>query len=113
MDLWVRSQDRMELRINPKLGICVWDDNEFIIVDKYDHKMGYEYTILGKYNTKERALEVLDEIQNILNPKVILNAENIQPNGNVYEENGNVFQNYSANCEIIQMSTYVYIMPKE
>ena len=63
MELWIRSQDKTRLvkvcslaygeynEIHYLIGYCV---NE---IDNYD---------LGTYKTKERALEVLDEIQNIL-----------------------------------------------
>jgi mevalonate pyrophosphate decarboxylase len=61
MELWVRSQDKMKL-------VKV---NYVYIMDQQDH-----FTLIGEtidsgpiiaiYKTKERALEVLDEIQNIL-----------------------------------------------
>lgn len=35
MDLWIRSQDKRELRPNPKLGIDEVE-NKFYIVDRYD-----------------------------------------------------------------------------
>lgn len=56
MDLWIRSQNRKELRPNPKLGI----EKDYYIVDRYDFDRAI---ILGQYATEERALEVLDEIQ--------------------------------------------------
>ena len=62
MDLWIRSQDKRELRPNPKLGIDEVE-NKFYIVDRYDFERA---NILGTYKTKERALEVLDEIQNAI-----------------------------------------------
>ena len=70
------------------------------------------YELLGTYKTKERALEVLDEIQNILKPKYILNTSSIKPDGDFYEENGVIFQKYDANAEIEELSTFVYQMPK-
>lgn len=56
MNLWIRSQDKKELRSNPKLGI----ENDYYIVDRYNIDRAI---ILGQYATEERALEVLDEIQ--------------------------------------------------
>ena len=58
MDLWIRSQNKKELIPNPKLGIdqC---ENRYYIVDRYDFERAF---ILGEYKSKERALEVLDEI---------------------------------------------------
>ena len=59
MELWVRSQDRESLcTIN---GIAV-DDNTVITVSLTLKNI---FT-LGTYKSKERALEVLDEIQNEL-----------------------------------------------
>lgn len=57
MELWIRSQDKEillkvnELEIEANM-IIAFDNNK--------------YQCLGTYKTKERALEVLDEIQNIL-----------------------------------------------
>lgn len=56
MNLWVRSQDKENL-IPIKNPICVYD-NKII----YKESASYVITI-GEYKTKERALEVLDEIQ--------------------------------------------------
>ena len=58
MELWVRSQDRIKLIKVDEVKIeTVKGGNTFI----YSHA-----TDLGTYTTRERALEVLDEIQNIL-----------------------------------------------
>lgn len=62
MELWIRSQDRKEIRPQPKLGIDKLE-GLYYIVDRYDFERAY---ILGRYETKERALEVLDEIQDEL-----------------------------------------------
>lgn len=58
MNLWIRSQDKENLIQPTRLfiafdkNIATWDGN--IMID------------LGNYETKERALEVLDEIQDEL-----------------------------------------------
>lgn len=62
MSLWIRSQDRELLMKSPEFRYNQKNDNHSILA--YD-TMGV-YRILGTYKTKERALEVLDEIQNIL-----------------------------------------------
>lgn len=81
---------------------------------KYGQKVHLlQKNCLGIYKTKERAIEVLDEIQNILNPKYILDTSSIKPDGDFYEENGMIFQNYNANARIEELSTFVYEMPKE
>lgn len=69
MELWVRSQDK-EVLLNIK-GIqyqnCKLVENETveanILIGFYNC---YDNEILGEYETKERALEILDEIQDEL-----------------------------------------------
>ena len=60
MKLWIRSQDKCSLIKVNKLTFEWNIDNEPTIYgyEKYDN-----YERLGVYKTKERALEVLDEIQ--------------------------------------------------
>lgn len=59
MDLWIRSQDKMKLiKINNVYITFGNNTKEYAIV--YDEQNGIE--VLGTYKTKERALEVLDEI---------------------------------------------------
>ena len=108
MELWIRSQDKKHLvkceaimyeETGTGYGLRVFTKN-------------YDFNI-ARYETKEIALEVLDEIQNILKPKYILDASSIKPDGDFYEENGVIFQNYDANAEIKELSTYVYEMPED
>lgn len=106
MNLWVRSQNKENL-ILIKNPICVYD-NKII----YKESASYIITI-AEYKTKERAIEVLDEIQNILKPKYVLDTSSIKPAGNFYEENGVIFQNYDANAKIEELSTFVYEMPEK
>ena len=57
MELWIRSQYRELFRKSERLCI-VKDLRRYYIADNGD--------IYGEYPTEKRALEVLDEIQNIL-----------------------------------------------
>lgn len=58
MELWVRSQDKTFLRKVNTIGIV--EGKDFWSIDE-------NLTVsFGKYKTKERALEVLDEIQNYI-----------------------------------------------
>ena len=58
MELWIRSQDKTFLRKVNTIGIV--EPREFWSIDE-------NLTVsFGKYKTKERALEVLDEIQDLL-----------------------------------------------
>ena len=71
MELWIRSQDKerlikvnqLEIRddtySNTKSGYSVASIN-------FENTYGYNFINLGTYKTKERALEVLDEIQEYL-----------------------------------------------
>lgn len=107
MNLWIRSQDKECL---------VKISNIQYVYKNYIHGLGTYYDnlkILGEYKTKERALEILDEIQNILKPKYILNTPSIKPDGDFYEENGVIFQKYNANTKIEELSTFVYQMPEK
>lgn len=97
----MRSQDKENL-ILIKNPICVYD-NKII----YKESASYIITI-AEYKTKERALEVLDEIQNILKPKYILDSDS-----DSWVENGIIMQKYNANVEIKELSTFVYEMPAE
>ena len=58
MELWIRSQDKTFLRKVNTIGIV--EGRDFWSIDE-------NLTIsFGKYKTKERVLEVLDEIQDLL-----------------------------------------------
>lgn len=104
MDLWIRSQDRKKLiNVNELKIETVKDGNTFIYSDVTD---------LGTYSTKERALEVLEEIQMLLTPKMIIKNEGrdcVALDGTIYRTN--LVSN--VNSDIQQLSTYVYQMPEE
>ena len=114
MELWIRSQDKNILEKVNKLYVATCEEeNGFGIYDiRYDDLDDCDVP-LGFYKTKERALEVLDEIQNILKPKFKLDTSSIQENGSSCVENGVILQNYTANADFIELDTYVYEMPKE
>ena len=111
MNLWVRNQDKTIFQKVDNLLISD-GDNEEGTFNIYTNSLLVQ-NVLGRYKTKERALEVLDEIQNILKPKYILNTSSIKPDGDFYEENGVIFQKYNANARIQELSTFVYQMPAE
>ena len=114
MELWIRTQDKMRLVKIRQISLNYRNNKQIIanyIPDFYPNSGEY-YEFLGTYKTKERAIEVLDEIQNILNPKYILDTSSIKPDGDFYEENGVIFQNYDANSKIEELSTFVYQMPE-
>ena len=109
MELWIRSQDRENLVLTKGFetqhtnydGGCqifaVWQNN---------------YQMVGKYKSKERALEVLDEIQNLLNPMLVFkNCNCTQEMLDNIKEAGTCV--VSDNAHIEQIQTCVYEMPKE
>ncbi len=79
MKLWIRSQDRETLIRIKNVSI----DNENFVLGNLvsdDNKSVCDYWILGKYKSKRRALEVLDEIhQRLVNLQCIelIGATNI------------------------------------
>lgn len=90
MDLWIRSQDRKKLVKSSYLTLFLSDTNWFIYSDT---TTGEPFEI-GKYKTKERALEVLDEIQEA--------------------KLGNFHYKCPSNVKVsIKEDTFVYEMPKE
>ena len=68
MELWVRSQDKSSIvkvdNLYVSVGnyICYYVEKGKEIPNTYYRPSGE----LGRYKTKERAIEILDEIQNIL-----------------------------------------------
>lgn len=69
MELWIRSQDKMDLcKINRlKIREHTFEDGkkEYFVLNNNSIS-----DVVGVYKTKERALEVLDEIENIVKPKM-------------------------------------------
>ncbi len=68
MELWIRSQDRTFLRKVNTIGIV--EGRDFWSIDEN------LTSSFGKYKTKERALEILDEIQTKINNIANMDDEN-------------------------------------
>ena len=103
MELWIRSQDRTILRKVDTIGIV--EGRDFWSIDE-------NLTVsFGKYKTKERALEVLDEIQSLLQPTIEYKPI-VQEEYNLEYEYKH-FVKVDDNMEIKELSTFVYQMPKE
>ena len=67
MELWIRSQDKTELvKVNNLANI----DYRIVFINN-----GNGRVTLGTYKSKERALEVLDEIQKIIAPRGIIKQD--------------------------------------
>lgn len=97
MELWIRSQDKYTLMKIEEIQICENPDGSWFM------NAGI---VLGKYKTKEKALEVLDEIQSILNLK------------NMYKYDRELVLKSWENVDkekvkIVREQMSVYEMPKE
>ena len=88
MELYIRSQDKMKLIRVIDLGIFEEQEGYTIYYDDNIDNM------LGTYTTKERALEILDEIQRLINDLQYMS----------YAIPNNKFSSYRPN---------VYEMPEE
>jgi len=99
--MWIRSQGRQRLKeidevfeFGGKIGFC---DNAINGI-----------ATLGEYNSTERALEVLDEIQQNVVGKIFI-SQNPIPN----EENFSYVYNGVVKTEDLSIIPVVYEMPKE
>lgn len=75
----MRSQDKMNLVKVRQIGVNYQDKKQIIAnhtPDLYENSGEY-YEFLGTYETKERAIEVLDEIQDLLQNAYTGNANRI------------------------------------
>lgn len=62
MELWIRSQNKNNLTQAGYIEYSKWNNENRIYING---------DIFGKYKTKERAIEILDEIQEIIqSPKI-------------------------------------------
>ena len=68
MELWIISQDKMNLVKVRQISLNYSNKKQIIAnytPESYENS-GVYYELLGTYETKGRAIEVLDEIQNML-----------------------------------------------
>lgn len=100
MNLWVRSQDKELLMKSPELRYNQKGNDYSILA--YD-SLGV-YRILGTYKTKERALEVLDEIEERI---MLINTINI-----VKDRDSLIAYKNALPEEKIKGLSYPYQMPE-
>ncbi len=97
MELWIRSQDRTILRKIDTIGIV--EGRDFWSIDE-------NLTVsFGKYKTKERALEVLNEIEERI---MLINTINL-----VKDRDSLIAYKNALTEEKIKGLGYPYQMPKE
>jgi hypothetical protein len=106
MELYIRNQSKEMLT---KVDYVYLEPNNKLEILGGNHYMINQS--LGKYKSKERCLEILDDIQNILMqiPNIAPEVEEITfPEDKVKHYSVSAFQS-----KIETLDTCVYIMPKE
>lgn len=110
MDLWIRSQNRkmMERAVAVKIVHYKEDgkmSNSIVINNDY---------IFGEYETEERALEVLDEITNLIKPKYLIRMDNHGPVNDFLNNENNSYVSAEGVGMVSNINqTLYYEMPKE
>lgn len=112
MDLWIRTQDKKQLL---KVNSIIIKQGTSIDVDK---KLAYfifsDDILIAAYMGEKRALEVLDEIHELLKPNVFINTFNIEKRDLLCTNTIETIITPKINeFSISQFNNYVYEMPKE
>ena len=105
--MWIRSQDKMNLVKVRQIGVN-YQDNKQIIAnytpELYENSGGY-YELLGTYKTKERALEVMGMIEDVLIARRMID---------IYGNNSALFKGISGdNIKKTFNITAVFEMPEK
>lgn len=113
MKLWIRSQDKRELKEIKDLWlssdtVCYHNNFNMYEETKTVYTVVGDETLLGKYSTRERALEVLDEIQNALVGKVV-----VEPKQSKSKKEDGILEAQPVNIKPLNQNCVVYQMPKE
>lgn len=98
MGIWIRSQDKSKLIKCMNVRIREWGNDGSKIYDIIEFTDKYEI-FLGKYKSKEKAIKVLDMIQ-----------DHIVNNDNIFR---NVASEQDWVGEIVTHSNNVFQMPKD
>lgn len=116
MELLIRSQDKTDLfkinRLKIREHVFENGEKEYFILN--NNSMS---DVVGIYKTKERAIEILNDIQKIFSPKGIIqfnclvSQETMQHIKNQFKEDFIVGDERLKKIELAD--SYVYEMPKE
>lgn len=90
MEIWIRSQDREHLVLATDIDID-YSDKSMIMINNY---------YMAKYKTPERALEILDEITQMMNINTAITGTNDD-------------MDIQIKALYLSKSRLLYIMPKE
>ena len=112
----MRSQDRMNL-VKIKQISLNYQNNKQVIAnyepEQYENSSCF-YELLGTYKTKKRALEVLDEIQELIKPKQIITTYESEIKECINKTTFDVVMTPKIdNIQLIEPTTLVYEMPAE
>lgn len=111
MNLWIRSQNKEKLcKIENIKYMDTSDDFENDTHSLWNDNNG----ILGIYKTKQRALEVLDEITNLIKPKYLIRMDNHGPVNDFLNNENNSYVSAKGVGMVSNINqTLYYEMPKE
>ncbi len=111
MNLWIRSQNKEKLcKIENIKYMDTSDDFENDTHSLWNDNNG----ILGIYKTKQRALEVLDEITNLIKPKYLIRMDNHGPVNDFLNNENNSYVSAEGVGMVSNINqTLYYEMPKE
>ena len=112
----MRSQDKMNLVKIRQISLN-YQNNKQVIAnyepEQYENSSCF-YELLGTYETKKRALEVLDEIQELINPKQIITTYESEIKECINKTKFDVVMTPKIdNIQLIEPTTLVYEMPAE
>lgn len=97
MKLWIRSQDKFDLvPINNPISILKDEWFEGLEKQYQKYNLTYNNKKLGVYNSLERALEILDEIQQVIKKQefIKLSFSQIPPKQYNEEKINEMFNNF-------------------
>ena len=124
MRLWLRSQDKTLFEEVHALKYGYVEETHYCFEPKNNMGKNYPHCIIvnndyifGEYKTKERAISVLDEIQNVINAKTIIKFKNFIPQDRIKQIRDTLYENSIVvldDAEIKELAgVIVYQMPKE
>ena len=113
MKLWIRSQDKRELKEVEALWLShdtIHNHNNFNMYEeaKTIYTIIADEQCVGRYETQQRALEVLDEIQNALVGKVI-----VEPKQSKTKKEDGILEAQPVNIKPLNQNCVVYQMPEK
>lgn len=113
MDLWIKNQKGRLSKIVDIMEPIFdeWGDVEGYCL--YGYSSCQSFVHLDIYKTKERALEVLNEIQEILKPKVKVISHIVEEKQLNNFSREIIMEPIIEDVQIQESSTYVYEMPEE